>query len=109
MEIQGTLFKPIPNTKDIVYTPDFVSKQIIEFLNPTGLCLDPCKGDGAFLKYMPKNTDYCELREDRDFFLYNKRVNWVIGNPPYSVFEEFLFYSYICLMSATIQTYHEIQ
>ncbi len=38
---------------DVVYTPDYVSKHIINHLKPLGLCLDPCKGDGAFLKYMP--------------------------------------------------------
>ena len=75
---------------DIVYTPDEVSKHIIETLNPTGKCLDPCKGDGAFLKYMPVGSEYCEIREGKDFFDYKDRVDWIIGNPPYSIFEEFL-------------------
>lgn len=87
---QMTLWEIPVNPTDIVYTPDYVAKNIIETLRPTGLCLDPCKGDGAFYKYMPDKAEYCEIREGKDFFDYNKKVNWVIGNPPYSIFEEFL-------------------
>jgi len=90
MNIQSELWEKPVLPADIVYTPDYVSKQIINFLNPKGICLDPCKGDGAFYKYLPKGLDYCEIREGKDFFNYNKKVNWVIGNPPYSIFEEFL-------------------
>ena len=90
MEIQQTLFPIVVDPKDIVYTPDHVARHIVKFLSPEGACLDPCKGDGAFLKYLPAGSDYCELREDKDFFLYNRKVDWVIGNPPYSIFEEFL-------------------
>jgi len=88
--MQSSLFGEVVDPADIVYTPDYVSKQIIDFLQPKGVCLDPCKGDGAFLKFLPAGSDYCELREDKDFFMYPSRVDWVIGNPPYSIFEDFL-------------------
>lgn len=90
MDIQTQLFKTEPIQGDIVYTPEYVSRHIVDFLNPSGLCLDPCKGDGAFLKYLPDESDYCEIRENKDFFDYNKKVDWIIGNPPYSIFEDFL-------------------
>ena len=90
MTIQSSLWDSPVLPEDIVYTPDFVSKGIIDFLNPNGLCLDPCKGDGAFYKYLPNSSDYCELRLGKDFFNYHKKVDWVIGNPPYSIFEPFL-------------------
>lgn len=90
MEIQTQLFDIVVDPNDIVYTPDHVAEGIVRFLNPSGRCLDPCKGDGAFLKYMPTGSDYCELREDKDFFHYNQKVDWVIGNPPYSIFEQFM-------------------
>lgn len=95
MNIQKELFEKTPWDKpvlpaDIVYTPRYVSQQIISFLNPSGKCLDPCRGDGAFYDYLPEGKDYCELREGKDFFSYNERVNWIISNPPYSCFEEFL-------------------
>lgn len=90
MELQARLFETVVDLKDIVFTPDYVAKNIIDELSPAGKCLDPCKGDGAFLKYLPFGSDYCEIRERKDFFNYNKKVDWVIGNPPYSIFEDFL-------------------
>ena len=90
MNIQTELFEKAVLPADIVYTPDYVAKQIINYLTPSGLCLDPCKGDGAFYKLMPKNSEYCEIREGKDFFEYNKKIDWIIGNPPYSIFEDFL-------------------
>lgn len=90
MEIQKTLFDIIVKPKDIVFTPEPIAKGIIDFLKPYGKCLDPCKGDGAFYNYLPEGADYCEIREGKDFFTYNEKVDWVIGNPPYSIFEDFL-------------------
>ena len=90
MQIQTTLWKKPEIKTDIVYTPTHVSKHIIEWLQPKGKCLDPCKGDGAFYNYMPIDKDYCEITEDKDFFNYSEKVDWIIGNPPYSIFEEFL-------------------
>lgn len=91
MEYQTTLWEKEVLVSDIVYTPNHVAKNILDFLNPKGTCLDPCKGDGAFYNLFPSdNRDYCEIREGKDFFLYNEKVDWVIGNPPYSIFEDFL-------------------
>jgi len=90
MEKQKSIWDIPVLPADIVYTPEYVSKNIIEHLNPNGNCLDPCKGDGSFLKHMPVGSDYCEIEEGIDFFDYNKNVDWVIGNPPYSIFESFL-------------------
>lgn len=91
MDIQTSLWEKPVLPADIVYTPTFVSQQIINFLEPSGKILDPCKGDGAFYNYFPKGiNDYCEIREGKDFFNYNDNVDWIIGNPPYSIFEDFL-------------------
>lgn len=90
MEIQSLIWPKPEITADIVYTPDNISMKIINWLNPIGRCLDPCKGDGAFLKYMPSGSDYCEIKEGKDFLKYNQKVDWIIGNPPYSIFEDFL-------------------
>jgi hypothetical protein len=94
MEIQTQLFDIEPNPKDVVYTPDYVAEHIVRWLNPKGKCLDPCKGDGAFFKYLPAGADYCEIQEGKDFYYYNERVDWVIGNPPYSIFEDFLKHAF---------------
>ena len=91
MEIQTSLWEKPVLPADIVYTPTYVSEHIVRWLNPKGKCLDPCKGDGAFYNYLPEdNRDYCEIQEGKDFFTYDAKVDWVIGNPPYSIFEDFL-------------------
>ncbi len=79
---------------DVVYTPRNISESIIRHLKPAGLCLDPCKGDGAFYDYLPAGSEYCELQEGSDFLKYKKQVDWIIGNPPYSIFLEFLRHSF---------------
>lgn len=94
MNMQSELFERFVPPADVVYTPDSVSRFIIEHLNPKGACLDPCKGDGAFYKFLPSGSDYCEISEGRDFFDYKRKVDWIIGNPPYSNFKDFLEYSF---------------
>lgn len=78
------------NPNDIVLTPDAVAADVVKFFAPSGKCLDPCKGDGAFFRHMPEGSEWCEIREGRDFFGYRERVDWIISNPPYSVFTEFM-------------------
>ena len=29
---------------DVVFTPDWVAKDIVDYFKPTGIILDPCKG-----------------------------------------------------------------
>ena len=77
--------------KDIVMTPVYLAKNIIEHFEPTGLILDPCRGEGAFYdNYNTDNKDWCELGEGKDFLEYNKKVDWIITNPPWSKMRIFL-------------------
>lgn len=94
MERQTTLWERPVDPSDIVYTPNAVAMNIVRHIKPYGICLDPCKGDGAFYDYLPEGKDYCEIRESKDFFNYSRKVDWVIGNPPYSIFLEFLQHSF---------------
>lgn len=75
---------------DVVYTPDWVASDMVEFFKPSGRILDPCKGDGVFLKYLPPHTEWCEIQEGRDFFKWVEPVDWVFGNPPYAAFGNFM-------------------
>lgn len=79
----------------MVYTPGEVVDDILDWVHPWGVCLDPCRGDGAFYDKLPPGRQWCELAEGRDFFGYSRRVDWVIGNPPYSIFHEFLLHSFM--------------
>ena len=78
---------------DIVLTPDDVAKDVVSRFAPKGRILDPRKGDGAFLQYMP-GADWCEIRDGRDFFRWSTPVDWIVSNPPYSIFSEFLRHSF---------------
>jgi hypothetical protein len=70
-------------------TPPELAERIIKYFNPQGKLLEPCKGTGNFLKFMP-GADWCELKEDKDFLNYNGFVDWSITNPPWSKFRDFL-------------------
>lgn len=71
-------------TGDVVYTPDWVARDMVDFVNPSGRILEPCAGDGAFLNHLPPHTEWCEIEKGRDFFKWQESVDWIIGNPPYS-------------------------
>ena len=78
--------------QDVVYTPDWIARDMVSFFQPSGVILDPCKGDGVFLKYLPP-AEWCEIEEGRDFYAWHTPVDWVFGNPPYSQFSKWLGHS----------------
>lgn len=79
--------KQKPN--DMIYTPSALAKKLISFIpiNENDILLDGFKGSGAFYNNFPdKNKKFwCEIEEGKDFFSYNKKVNWSISNPPFSM------------------------
>jgi hypothetical protein len=82
------------NKNDVVFTPDWLAKKIVSMFNINGIVLEPCKGEGVFLKYLPENTEWCEIADGKNFYDYNKKVNWIVTNPPYSDFNRFLEHSF---------------
>ncbi len=77
---------------DIVLTPLDVARDVVNHFKPSGRILDPCKGNGAFADLMP-GCEWCEIREGRDFYDWREPVDWIVSNPPYSVFADFLRHS----------------
>lgn len=80
---------------DVVFTPKELAKRIVDHFNPQGSILEPCKGNGSFLESFPENslTQWCEIKEGRDFFDFKGEVDWIITNPPWSQFRKFLQHS----------------
>ena len=76
---------------DKVYTPRQMARDVVEHFSPSGIVLEPCRGDGSFLEAFPADADarWCELDEGRDFFDWHERVDWIISNPPWSEFRAF--------------------
>ena len=79
-----------PGKSDIVITPDWCAKDMVDYFRPTGRVLDPCRGPGVFHDLLPKGSPWCEITEGRDFFVWDEAVDWVIGNPPYSATRPFV-------------------
>ena len=79
--------------QDIVYTPEPLAIDIINHYNSQilGTVLDPCMGDGVFYDNFPTAVkDWCEVDKGKDFLDYNKNVDWIISNPPWSKMRQFL-------------------
>lgn len=79
-------------TDHCVQTPRDVCKLIVEHFKPTGSILEPCKGNGNFLEFMP-DADWCEIKEDRDFFDCEKKYDYIITNPPFDLMRKFIIKS----------------
>ena len=78
---------------DMVYTPDWVAKDMVHHFGPRGKILEPCMGNGAFMKYLP-TAEWCEIEKGRDFFAWQDDVDWIIGNPPYRQLAKWLEHSF---------------
>ena len=81
---------------DKVYTPENIAKLIINKFKLSGKVLDPFKGKGAFYNNYPETVkkDWCEIDEGKDFFEYKEHVDWIISNPPYSIYDEVMNHSF---------------
>lgn len=81
-------------SNDDVMTPRPLAKAIVEHFRPSGICLDPCRGEGAFFDCLPDDSLWFEVKEGRDFltgtFPYGDGVNWIVSNPPWSQIRPFL-------------------
>ena len=75
---------------DDVQTPIKIAKSIVEHYRPKGSILEPCMGNGNIYNLLPEQKDWCEIKDGRDFFNWNKCVDWIITNPPYSIYDLFL-------------------
>lgn len=78
--------------QDRVFTPLALSKSVIDHFPLSGRVLDPCRGDGAFYSQLPGHVErhWCEIEEGRDFLDWQVPVSWIITNPPWSKFRDFL-------------------
>lgn len=90
---QPQLLKIPLDPGDVVYTPEWVVNDMISFFRPGGRILEPCAGDGAFLRHLPEGTLWCEIEKGVDFYAWKTPVDWLIGNPPYKQFMNWMFHS----------------
>ncbi|MBY3432704.1 hypothetical protein HFN89_00760 [Rhizobium laguerreae] len=81
------------NRNDVVFTPASWAGDIVDFFKPAGLCLDPCRGGSAFFDVLPEPKLWCEITDGVDFFDFRTKVDWIVSNPPYSIFSKWLDHS----------------
>ena len=78
---------------DRVYTPPILARDIVDFFEPSGRCLDPCKGAGIFFDLLPAGAEWCEIEQGRDFYAWSTPVDWIISNPPFSHYSAWMRHS----------------
>lgn len=93
MSSQPQLFPISLHPQDVVYTPSWVARDMVEFFKPVGSILEPFAGDGVFLKFLP-SARWCEIEKGVDFFAWNTPVNWIVSNPPFKQFDKILLHSF---------------
>jgi hypothetical protein len=76
-------------SNDDIQTPMRLAGRMVSYFKPTGRILEPCAGDGYFLKHL-SGADWCEIKQGRDFLSYEGRVNWIITNLPWRQIRSFL-------------------
>lgn len=84
---------------DKVYTPpelcEYIVKRFLPLMveKPDCSILEPCAGTHNFTRVFSVyglKWEHCEIDEGIDFYEWNKRNDWIITNPPYSLFTDFL-------------------
>lgn len=92
MKKRITQMRNKPN--DVIFTPLPVVLKMIEMCNitPDMNVLDCSAGTNKiFYNNLPScNKYYCEILEDKDFFLETKHYDLIIGNPPFSIWTKWI-------------------
>ena len=82
------------NHNDVIFTPQSVALQMITMcdIKVNQKVLDPSRGEGVFYDNLPENClkSFCEITENKDFFAETGKYDLIIGNPPYSKWDEWL-------------------
>ena len=92
-KLSAMLTKKKTSPNDVVYTPKPVALKMISMCNitPEMTVLDCSRGGGVFYDNLPPcKKDWCEITDGKDFFEYNERVDLIISNPPYSLWNKWL-------------------
>jgi hypothetical protein len=80
---------------DIFITPRELAKQQIDMIetNDGDVWLDPCRNsaDGSYYSQFPNGDhEWCEVIENKSFFDFNKPVDIICQNPPYSILNDWI-------------------
>ena len=91
--VSGHAIKQRKVAKDVFITPKELAKKHIDMIDSEAdeIWLDPCKNNGSYYNQFPtESKEYCEILEDKDFFLYDGSPDIIIQNPPYSLMDKWI-------------------
>jgi len=69
--------------KEFYYTNEQMVKDLIKITPITDSVLDAGSGDKVWFNNLKGEKYECEIDRGCDFYKWNKKVDWVIGNPPF--------------------------
>lgn len=80
---------------DIVFTKENTARYIVDYFkkygSDIGSILEPASGKDVFYNLFTNKEKYrCEITDGYDFLEFDKKVDWIITNPPYSIYDLFL-------------------
>ena len=84
----------VATASDDVQTNLETARWILNHYKPKGMILEPCRGTGNFYNQFRQPKDWCEIKEGKDFFRWTETVDWIITNPPYSIYDDFLAHAF---------------
>lgn len=90
---------------DIFITPLFLAKKAISLIDykEKDIWYDPFKATGHYYEQFPTvNKEWSEITAGRDFFKFNKPIDIICSNPPYSILDNIIRHS-IALNPRVIQ------
>jgi hypothetical protein len=78
-------------SNDDIDTPAWLAAEIVRYFEPSGRVLEPCRGRGNIYGLLPVGSDWCEIKEGRDFLSWDSGTyDWIVTNPPWSQIRPFL-------------------
>ena len=89
----STKIKKRKVANDIFITPRQLAKIHIDLIpvNPNDIWYDPFKNNGSYFDQFPTNLKlWSEILDGKDFFKFNKQVDIICSNPPYSMIDDVL-------------------
>ena len=82
------------NYSDVHFTDTRIAAAVVDHYHPSGRCLEPFKGNGVFMQFLPPDASWCEITEGKDFFDWTEAVDWIVTNPPFSNMTQVLNHSF---------------
>ena len=72
-----------PKDKAFHYTNEQMVNDLLAVTPYSGSVLDAGSGDKVWYKNLKGKKYECELEDGCDFYLWDKEVDWIVGNPPF--------------------------